>query len=174
VSGIFERTGKDWESVAGEFISEADTDTVKALAGLNPNNPVQRAKIRKALGLSVSVIGSVEPATCDRVDEDADLEEEARTDEAEGDVGIPFAFKEVDTENRVKIYRRMVSLRRALLSLPIVTSKKKTYGELNTIVCHVSIRPYTLLMKGLDVGEGLEYHTSFESARYMQEPELLS
>ncbi len=69
------------------------------------------------------------------------------TGEKEGDEDIifsaPNAFPELDIINRIKIYQRMCSLKRSLLSPPLVTSKRGIYNELNLVVCHVSIRSYT-------------------------------
>ena len=154
MGGIFERMGKDWAFVCGEYVEEADLQTVKLLAGLHPSDRVQREKIRKALGLSLSAIVKYENEL-GTLDEDGmgegisgDEETETTgTGEKEGDEDIifsaPSAFPELDIINRIKIYQRMCSLKRSLLSPPLVTSKRGIYNELNLVVCHVSIRSYT-------------------------------
>jgi hypothetical protein len=82
--------------------------------------------------------------------------------EPEADILLPNAFQELDTVNRIKIYQRICSLKRPLLSPPLVTSKRSIYNELNVIVCHVTIRSYTSLMIGLHVGQRISDRPGIE------------
>jgi hypothetical protein len=147
--------GSDWIWVCNDSVNEADQTAVKSLAGLNPNHEAQRRKVRKILGLTFGTIidfeadhGNVYNGT-PALEKSASDEEDDGEDDGEGDEqqneggGIPLAFKELDTNARVLIYQRWVFLGRPLLSPPLVTSKKQIYTDLNTLVCHVSIRPYT-------------------------------
>jgi hypothetical protein len=194
--------GIDWKFVAGDYLEFADKATVKSLAGLNPNNSKQRAKIRKTLGLTsdnirahmkkfgneckakkakkVADSDSESESESDsdsdsESDSDSDSESDSESDSvelSEEDEGeedgkekkeprklVPMAFAEVDSSQRIKMYHRLRHLKRSLLSPPLITSKKKLYGELNIVVCHVSIRPYISLTAGCNVGKGFEYHT---------------
>lgn len=156
--------GTDWHLVAGEEVNLVDEQTVKALAGLNPRDETQLAKIRKALGLSAAEIFVWEKKKNDAKkpskddddsnddssskndtsnDEEESEDDEDQVDENEGELSQCLAFK--DSVDRMQIYHRLVTLGRSLLSPPLLTGKKKIYSDLNCIVSQVTMRTHTFI-----------------------------
>jgi hypothetical protein len=133
--------GKDWEFVAGDLLDETDVTTVQLLAGLNPNNAGQCSKLRKALGLSIATLKQYERENGKNSEsiESCLSDEEDDEDGEVTEIKNPLCYVGSELSKRIGIYQRLCSLKRSLLSPPLITSKRVIYNELNIIICHVSI-----------------------------------
>lgn len=137
--------GNDWEFVAGDHLREADLTTVKSLAGLNPKGS-QRKKVMSALGLTDSLVREYEREFGNEYEETlVDLDTEEATEEAEDEGAAASAFSDLNWNERCRVYQRICSLKRPLLSPPLVTSKRVIYHELNVVICHVKNKTVYLI-----------------------------
>jgi hypothetical protein len=163
--------GSDWKFVAGEHIDCVNQETVKVLAGLNPQNDLQLAKIRKALGINVGVIRVYEEKHGNLFKDRSNLDpietddyEFDDTEEEEGDIRIIIIFIKLPSDERIGIFQRLESIHRSLLSPPLITSKRKIYSDLNTIIYHISIRLYILLIIDFYMITRFQNYAGFESS----------
>ena len=117
--------GNDWEFVAGDHLGEADLTTVKSLAGLNPKDGSQRKKVISALGLTDSLVREYEREFGNGNEKTlADSDTEEATEEPEDKGAAASAFSHPNLNERCRVYQRICSLKRPLLSPPLVTSKR--------------------------------------------------
>jgi hypothetical protein len=136
VTGLLERIVKDWEFVANKDVESADQKTVQLLSGLHPLVPVSRKKLRTALAISKKQIENITNEYKSPANYDTDSGGEEDEDEAPMMLA-PKAFSSFSMHERVRVYQRILSLDRPLLSLQLITRKISMYNDLNTVLSHV-------------------------------------
>src|SRR5579859_1724467 len=128
----------DWEYVANKDVESADQKTVQLLSGLHPALSSSRKKLRTALAISKKQIQNIANEYQLPVNYDTDVEEEDEEFDDEAPIiSSPKAFLSFSMHERIKVYQRMLSLDRPLLSLQLITRKISIYNDLNTILGHV-------------------------------------
>jgi hypothetical protein len=167
VTGLLDPIAKDWKQVAGSLIQMTDSNSINHLSALRPEpqgsdeRKVYEKMLCRLLGLTPQqVLEYTEPVAESTASDsdDSDLGDESSDDEDQvSQIRKPIIYADASTLDRCQLYGRVIALGRPLLSIQSLILGKRIYSKMNTIICHVSIRSYTLLILGNYVDQGLCY-----------------